>query len=262
MQPVSADPTPHLSLAITAFNEAERLPPTLARALEFLHAQESSFEVVINDDGSQDDTAAVAERIGLDWPGIVRVLRAPRNEGKGAGLRRAILATRGNRVLFSDADFSTPIEELPRLMQAIDGGAHVVIGSRVQPDGSDMRRSQPLYRRLFGKVYRVLRDAVTVRGIVDTQSGFKLFVGDVARELFADSVVRNIVFDVEVLYLAQRRGYHVAEVPVQWTNAGGSRMRVTLGHAMRVFVDTVRVPLIHRHETPRVVHPSAPSVPR
>ena len=262
MQPVSASASPHLSLAITAFNEAERLPPNLAHALTFLHAQGYSFEVVINDDGSSDDTAAVAERIGADWPGVVRVLKAPRNEGKGAGLRRAILATRGERVLFSDADFSTPIEELPRLMRAIDAGAHVVIGSRVQPDGSDMRRSQPLYRRLFGKVYRVLRDATTVHGIVDTQSGFKLFVGDAARELFADSVVRSIVFDVEVLYLAQRRGYHVAEVPVQWTNAGGSRMRVTLGHAVRVFWDTVRVPLIHRHETPRVITTARPAAPR
>ena len=125
-----------------------------------------------------------------------------------------------------------------------------------------MRRSQPLYRQLFGKVYRVLRDATTVHGIVDTQSGFKLFVGDAARELFADSVVRSIVFDVEVLYLAQRRGYHVAEVPVQWTNAGGSRMRVTLGHAVRVFWDTVRVPLIHRHETPRVIATARPAAPR
>ena len=262
MQSVSASASPHLSLAITAYNEAERLPPNLAHALTFLHAQGYSFEIVINDDGSRDDTAAVAERIGRDWPGIVRVLKAPQNEGKGAGLRRAILATRGERVLFSDADFSTPIEELPRLMRAIDNGALVVIGSRVQPDGSDMRRSQPLYRRLFGKVYRVLRDATTVRGIVDTQSGFKLFVGDAARELFADSVVRSIVFDVEVLYLAQRRGYHVAEVPVQWTNAGGSRMRVTLGHAVRVFWDTVRVPLIHRHETPRVIATSRPAAPR
>lgn len=261
MDPVPAIAPPHLSLAITAFNEAGRLPPTLTRALEFLRAQGYPFEIVINDDGSRDDTAAVAERIGEAWPGVVRVLRAPRNEGKGAGLRRAILATRGERVLFSDADFSTPIDELPRLMRAIDVGAHVVIGSRVQPDGSDMRQSQPLYRRLFGKAYRLLRDATTVRGIVDTQSGFKLFVGDVARELFADSVVRSIIFDVEVLYLAQRRGYHVAEVPVQWTNVGGSRMRVTPGHAARVFWDTVRVPWIHRGETPRG-DASSPATPR
>lgn len=259
MQPVQADDPPHLSLAITAYNEAERLPPTLARAIEFLRAQGYPFEIVINDDGSRDDTAAVAERVGQGAPGIVRVLRAPRNEGKGAGLRRAILATRGRRVLFSDADFSTPIDELPRLMRAIDAGAHVVIGSRVQPDGSDMRRTQPLYRRLFGKAYRVLRDATTVRGIVDTQSGFKLFVGDVARELFADSVLRSIIFDVEVLYLAQRRGYHVAEVPVRWTNAGGSRMRVTPGHAVRVFWDTVRVPWIHRRVAPRTATPEVPA---
>lgn len=248
MQSVPASDPPHLSLAITAFNEAERLPPTLTRAITFLQAQGYTFEVVINDDGSRDDTAAVAAGIGTAYPGIVRVLRAPQNEGKGAGLRRAVLATRGRVVLFSDADFSTPIDELPRLLAALDAGAHVVIGCRVQPDGSDMRQSQPAYRRLFGKVYRILRDAITVRGIVDTQSGFKLFDGAIGRELFTDSVVRSIIFDVEVLYLAQRRGYHVVEVPVQWTNAGGSRMRVTFGHALTVFWDTLRIPWIHRGE--------------
>ncbi len=240
---------PYLSLAITAYNEAERLPPTLTHALEFLTAQGYTFEVVLNDDGSRDDTAAVAERIGARFPGAVRVLRSVRNQGKGAGLRNAILATRGKVVLFSDADFSTPIEELPRLVASLDAGAHIVIGSRVQPDGTDMRRSQPLYRQLFGKAFRILRGSVTVRGVKDTQSGFKLFIGDVARELFAESVIRSIIFDVEVLYLAQQRGYHIAEVPVQWTNAGGSRMRVTIGHALLVFWDTMRIPWVHRRPT-------------
>jgi dolichyl-phosphate beta-glucosyltransferase len=153
-------------------------------------------------------------------------------------------------VLFSDADFSTPIEELPRLLELLDGGGYdLAIGSRIQADGTDMRRSQPVHRRLFGRLFHRLADPLIVRGIGDTQSGFKAFRGEVARELFRDTQLTSIIFDVEVLYLAQRRGYAVTEVPVRWTNAGGSRMRVTPHHAWRVFWDLLRIPWLHRHDT-------------
>jgi len=237
-----------LSVAITALNEARRLPQSLDHILPYLENLGERFEIVVNDDGSSDDTAAVVRGYAERYPGRVRLVQAPGNQGKGAGVRRAVLASQGGIILFSDADFSTPIEELPRLRAKLDEGYDVAVGSRVQPDGSDMRDSQPVYRRLFGKLFNRLRDPLIVRGIRDTQNGFKMFRGAVAHELFRDSTLNSIIFDVEVLYLAQRRGYRIAEVPVQWTNAGGSRMRVTARHAAQVFYDLLRIPLLHRDD--------------
>lgn len=237
---------PYLSLAISAYNEAQRLPPSLEHVLPYLEAQGYAYEVVVNDDGSSDGTADVVRRFAARYPGRVCLIQSATNQGKGAGVRRAVLASRGRYILFSDADFSTPIEEAPRLLAQLERGYDIAIGSRVQPDGSDMRASQPFYRRLFGKLFHRLRDPLIVRGIKDTQNGFKAFRGPVAHDLFRDTALTSIMFDVEVLYLAQRRGYRIVEVPVQWTNAGGSRMRVTFGHALRVLVDLARIPLLHR----------------
>jgi dolichyl-phosphate beta-glucosyltransferase len=240
---------PHVSVAITALNEAARLPPSLERALPYLESRGYRYEVVVNDDGSTDATADVVRDFSRRYPGRVRLVQSGTNQGKGAGIRRAVLASRGQYILFSDADFSTPIEELPRLLEALEHGYDIAIGSRIQPDGTDMRTfSQPLYRRLFGQLFHRLSDPFIVRGIRDTQSGFKAFRGAVAHELFQDTHLTSIIFDVEVLYLAQHRGYRIAEVPVQWTNAGGSRMHVTVRHALRVFYDLFRIPWLHRHD--------------
>jgi dolichyl-phosphate beta-glucosyltransferase len=249
--PRSPSAPPELSVAITAYDEASRLPLSLERVLPFLDQQPYSYEIVVNDDGSKDGTAAIVEEFARRRPGRIRLLRSPVNQGKGMGVRRAVLSSCGRAVLFSDADFSTPIEELPRLLAKLERGYDIVIGSRIQPDGSDMRRSQPLYRRLFGKLFHRLADPLIVRGIEDTQSGFKVFRGDVGRELFQDARLASIIFDVEVLFLAQRRGYRIAEVPVRWTNAGGSRMHVTVSHAIRVFWDLARIPFLHRDEARR-----------
>ena len=244
-----SDATPYLSVAITALNEAQRLPASLDTLIPYLERLDRPYEVVINDDGSTDDTAQVVERYIAQYPGRVRLVRSQGNQGKGAGVRRAVLASRGEHILFSDADFSTPIDELPRLLEKLEAGYDVAIGSRVQPDGSDMRVSQPIYRRLFGMLFHRLRDPLVVRGIKDTQNGFKAFRREAAHALFRDTLLASIMFDVEVLYLAQRRGYKIAEVPVQWTNAGGSRMRVTAGHAARVFYDLLRIPWLHRNDS-------------
>jgi dolichyl-phosphate beta-glucosyltransferase len=242
---------PYLSVAITALNEGARLPGSLDLVLPYLEQLGHRYEVVVNDDGSTDNTADVVDDYIQHYPGRVRLVQSQGNQGKGAGVRRAVLESTGRYILFSDADFSTPIDELPRLLEKLESGYDVAIGSRVQPDGTDMRVSQPIYRRLFGMLFHRLRDPLVVRGIKDTQNGFKAFRGEVAHALFRDTTLASIMFDAEVLYLAQRRGYKIAEVPVQWTNAGGSRMRVTAGHAVRVFYDLLRIPWIHRHDSKR-----------
>ncbi len=237
---------PYLTVAIAAFNEERRLPQALDRALAMLTTWPQTFEIVVCDDGSTDRTAELVQSYAHR---SVRLVRLHRNQGKGAAVRAAILASRGEYVLFSDADFSTPITELPRVLQPLAAGqAEITIGSRRQADGTDMRASQPPYRRAFGKLFHALATLVAIRGIGDTQAGFKALRGDIARELFARLELESIVFDVELLYLAQQGGYRVREVPVRWTNAGGSRMRVTISHAARVLWDLLRIRWLHRGE--------------
>ena len=240
---------PYLTVAIAAFNEEHRLPQALDRALGMLTTRPQTFEVIVCDDGSTDRTVEVVQDYAHR---SVRLVRLRRNRGKGAAVRAAILASRGKYVLFSDADFSTPITELPQVLQPLEAGeAEITIGSRRQADGKDMRASQPRYRRAFGKLFHALAALIAVRGIGDTQAGFKALRGDIARELFARLKLESIVFDVELLYLAQRSGHRVREVPVRWTNAGGSRMRVTLPHAARVLWDLLRIRRLHRGERRR-----------
>ena len=241
---------PFLSVAISAYNEEARIGPSLRKIVDFLEQRGYRYEIVINDDGSRDRTQEVVRSISCPH---IRMLSTPQNEGKGAGVRRAVLASRGTYVLFTDADLSTPIEEVERLLEKLSEGYDIAIGSRIQPDGSDMRASQPRYRRLLGKLFHSLVVLWTVRGIRDTQSGFKCFRREVAHDLFAVSVLKSIIFDVEVLFLARKRGFSVIEVPVRWTNAGGSRMQASLRHAVRVLWDLSRIPIIHRGSDSREV---------
>jgi dolichyl-phosphate beta-glucosyltransferase len=155
-----------------------------------------------------------------------------------------LLAT-GEVIVFADADMATPPDELAPALLALEA-ADAVYGSRIQPDGSDMRKSQPAWRRFVGKTFHLLASAWVVGPVQDTQCGFKGFRREVARDLFARQKITSIVFDVEVIYLARKRGYTHAVVPVQWADRRGSRMRPTLRLAVRVAWDLFRIPLIHR----------------
>jgi dolichyl-phosphate beta-glucosyltransferase len=229
-----------LSIVIPAYNEAARLGPTLERILGYLAGQKIAAEVLVVDDGSTDRTAAVAESFA--GRGVV-LLRQDRNRGKGAALRSGVVASRGAAVLLVDADLSTPIEDLERLRPYL-AGAELVLGSRAVP-GANILQHQPIYRELMGRTFNLLIRAVGVRGFHDTQCGFKLLDGEAARQLFADLSVDRFAYDVELVWLARRRGYRIAEVGVTWANSPHSSVD-PLKDSARMIWDIVVMRLRHR----------------
>jgi len=228
-----------LSVVVPAFNEARRLAPTLERLVDYFGSctADGPVEVIVVDDGSDDETAAVAARLALEHR-LIRCLSYKPNRGKGYAVRMGMLAARGQRRLFSDADMSTPIEDLDRLQAALDGGADVAIGSRALSE-SILTRRQPVYREMMGRTFNLIVRAVGVSGIKDTQCGFKLFTAAAAEELFALATLDGFAFDVEILLLAQGR-YRVAEVPVHWAHQDASRVSLG-GDSARMLLEVLRV---------------------
>jgi len=209
-------PRPFLSVVIPAYNEEGRLPPTLARVKQYLAQQTYLSEIVVVDNASADRTTEVAREAGAE------VIQEKRR-GKGAAVRTGMLAARGEYVLFSDADLSTPIEEVEKLLEAIRRGADVAIGSRALPE-SNITQHQPWYRELVGRAGNLLVRLLAVHGIADTQCGFKLFPRALAQRLFTAQRVTGIAFDMEVLFLAQRLKLTIAEVPVTWVDSPDTRI--------------------------------------
>ncbi len=213
---MSADqPRPFLSVVIPAYNEENRLGPTIIRIKEYLAAQNYTSEILVVDNASQDKTIEVAKAGG------VAVMEEPRR-GKGAAVRTGMLAARGEYILFSDADLSTPIEEVEKLLDTIRAGYDVAIASRALPESKLVKR-QPWYREMVGRLGNVLVRLMAVRGIADTQCGFKLFPRAVARRIFPAQRLTGAAFDVEVLFIAQHAGLKIAELPVTWIDSPDTR---------------------------------------
>ena len=208
-----------LSVVIPAYNEALRLGPTLRKVIDYLSAQGIGYEVLVVDDGSSDTTAEIAVAHASEG---VRVLRQPENRGKGAVLKVGVLESRGDEVLLLDADLSTPIEELAKLRPYL-GQNEVVLGSRAV-SGADVTQHQPVYREMMGRIFNLIIQMLGVRGLKDTQCGFKLLSGDVARRLFRELRIERFAFDVELVLLARRHGYRIAEVGVRWADSASSRV--------------------------------------
>jgi len=226
--------TPELSVVIPAYDEAERLPRTLAQVAACLARWGHPYEIVVVDDGSRDGTAERGREAGA----LVTVLRNDTNRGKGHAVRRGVLASRGSRILMTDADLSTPIDELPRLAARMDAGYDVVIASRALP-GSNIEVRQPWYRENMGRLFNLAVRLLVVGGLRDTQCGFKLFTADAAEAAFSATRLDGFCFDVEALFIARRRGYRVAEVPVTWRNDAASRVGNWKGFL--AFLDLARI---------------------
>ena len=227
-------PRPFLSVVIPAYNEEKRLGPTLARIEHYLATQSYEAEIIVVDNASSDRTGEVAQAAG------VRALQEPRR-GKGAAVRTGMLAARGEYLLFSDADLSTPIEEVEKLMDALRAGHDVAIASRGLRE-SKLPVRQPWYRELVGRAGNILVRLLAVRGIADTQCGFKLFPREIGRCLFSAQRMTGIAFDMEILFLAQRLGMRIAEVPVTWIDSPDTRIN-RVRDSLDAVKDLVRIRL-------------------
>jgi len=212
-----------LSIIVPAYNEEQRLPPTLDRLYAFLQTQQLRWEIVVVDDGSRDGTCSVVEDAMLRIPHLRLVKQVP-NRGKGAAVRRGMLAARGQLRVMCDADCSMPPEQLPRLLAPIIAcESEIAIGSRyVEGAKSDIK--QPRYRVLWSRLCNKVIQRSLVPGVRDTQCGFKAFTAEAARDLFGRGRIDGWAFDLEILALARRRGFAISEIGVEWSDDGRSRV--------------------------------------
>lgn len=223
-------PEPFLSIVIPAFNEAGRIRQSLQRALAWAAAPgrlAGPAEIVVVDDGSSDETAQMveAEATALAPGGTtLRLLRNGANRGKGYSIKHGVLLSAGRYLLLSDADFSTPIEELPRLLEPVVSGAcDIVIGSRGLAD-SKVEIRQPFWREMMGRTFNQIVRGATGLPYSDTQCGFKVMRREAVLPLFRAARIERFAYDVEILYLAAKEGLKVRELPVVWRDARGSKV--------------------------------------
>jgi dolichyl-phosphate beta-glucosyltransferase len=210
------------SLIIPAYNESQRIRPTLDRVLQHIKEQSWDAEVIVVNDGSQDDTARIVKDYGRDHPNV-RLVENGRNRGKGYSVRNGMLHANGDVCLLSDADLSSPITESQKLFDAIAEGADIAIGSRWLRVELQTER-QPFYRQVFGRIFNLLLRIVLGLNFKDTQCGFKAFRRDAAQQVFSLQKIERWGFDPEVLFLARQLGLCVVEVPVLWAHSAGTRL--------------------------------------
>lgn len=231
--------SPTLTIVIPAYNEAARLPPTLRAVRRYLDGGPySGAEILVVDDGSKDQTAAVVESVAREDP-RVRLLKNPGNRGKGYSVRHGMLKAAGEWVLFSDADLSAPIEELPKLIDAAcRESAQIAIGSRAL-DRSLVGVHQSHWREMAGIIFNRVMRLITGLPFADTQCGFKLYRREAARIVFERQRMERFGFDAEDLFIARLHGLKTVEVPVRWNNVEGTK--VGLFGGIQPFLDLLMI---------------------
>lgn len=230
------DDEPYLSIVIPAYNEAVRIIPTIGAIASHVSDLGFPWELIIADDGSKDDTVQLVEDLGFV---NLRVLKAPQNGGKGSAVQRGMLAARGRYVLFSDADNSTPIEQVGKFLTALDeGGYDVAVGSRAAEGAQEANKSL-LRRVLSGGLRAIVRYGLRIK-VSDTQCGFKMYTHDAAHRLHTAQTIMGFSFDLEILYLAFKVNYKVTEIGVEWIDAPGSKVD-TRKEVQRFLRDIVKI---------------------
>ena len=230
-----------LSIIVPAYNEENRIKPTLLSIFDYLEDQNLHTEVIVVNDGSSDKTSEVITKMQKKFNNL-KLVELEKNQGKGCAVKSGVIASKGHLILFTDADNSTPIEELSKLLQAMSANnAEIAIGSRYLKK-SKVHVRQPWYRVALGRLGNVLIRLFLIDGIRDTQCGFKLFKAEVAHEIFALQKIRRFAFDMEALIIADSLGYKITEVPVNWFNSSESRLRPILD-SLRTLRDLVLIKL-------------------
>jgi len=232
-----------LSIIIPAYNEEMRLVGSLEDIVEKVSGVFSPFEIIIVDDGSGDGTVAVAEDFIRTCKGsgtVCKVLKVPENRGKGHAVKMGMMEASGDITLMTDADLSTPIEELERLVLLMENeGPDIVIGSRGL-SGSDVRIHQPWYREYGGKFFNLIVRGITWLPYRDTQCGFKLFRMASCRSIFEKLRINRFAFDVEILFIAKAMGLKVIEDPVIWRHSEGSKVNM-LSDSIVTFMELIHI---------------------
>jgi glycosyltransferase involved in cell wall biosynthesis len=237
-------PMPDLSVIVPAYNEARRIAPSLEQILAHLRAQPYTWELIVVDDGSRDETVDVVSKL-IDGIPEARLIAYQPNRGKGFAVRTGVLAAAGQWVVFLDADLSTPPDEIEKALLYLRDGYDMVIGSRALPD-SQIERKPPLYRRFATAIFDLVKHIlVGLWQFSDTQCGFKAYRRNAVRPLYEHAVIDRFMFDVEILYLAERKRLKVHEMPVRWADASGSKVRFLEG-VYNMVRDLLRIRWVHR----------------
>jgi len=245
-KPQAPHPDPPVaSLVVPAYNESSRIENCMRSVARWATGRPGGlgWEVILVNDGSTDDTVALARRFAEDERLPLRIVEYGENRGKGFAIRAGVLESSGDPILVSDTDLSTPLTEWTKLAEKLPTHP-LAIGSRAIEQAL-VRKKQPFYRQWMGRTFNRIVRLLAVPGIGDTQCGFKLFRGDVARSLFREAKVNRFAYDVEILYLARRRGLSIAEVPVVWINSPESKVSV-VRDSLRMLWDVLWIRWMHR----------------
>jgi dolichyl-phosphate beta-glucosyltransferase len=233
----------YLSIVIPAYNEEKRIRRTLENTMEFLKGKEYSYEIMVVDDGSTDGTRREVLEIGGGNKNV-KVIGGGVNHGKGYAVAKGAQESSGEYVYFTDADMSTPIEEVDRFLEEmLSSGSDIVIGSRAVKNAKILQY-QPLYRQLLGKLFCAFVRLSCGIKYIDTQCGAKLFRRKVVSEVFGELKINRFAFDVEILFLANRKGFKVSEMPVTWSHSNDSKVRV-FTDGFKMFLDVIKLRFIH-----------------
>jgi len=233
-----------ISIIIPTFNEEERIPKTLGKIADYIKDDPSNYEVIVVDDASTDKTSEVAKDFEskIENLKVLRLEKSP-HAGKGYAVNKGVLASSGDLILFTDADSSTPIEEIEKLISKIDAGFDIAIGSRAL-NRDTVQKRQNVLREYMGRTFNILVQTLTVKGIVDTQCGFKLFRRDKTLDLFKNQKIFDFGFDVELLYAASKAGLRISEVPVLWYNDPKSTVN-PIKDSIKMFIDLFKIRLLY-----------------
>lgn len=229
-----------ISVIIPAYNEEKTIEKALLAVDDFLVKNFANYEIILVDDASNDNTHNIASKLSRRITNLT-IIKNSRNRGKGYSVKKGVFCAGSEYIVFSDADLSTPLDELSGFMNYLNDGADIVIGSRALRDSRIMKK-QIITRRTMGRVFNLLIKIFLFRGINDTQCGFKCFRARIARELFSLQRLTGFCFDAEILYLARKLKYPVKEVPVRWINREDSRVSM-LGDSLQMLIDIFRIRL-------------------